>query len=161
MKTKYIFTLLVLSLFIHSCNHGIEPPHRKTGISGTVYFTNWAAADSIYLLKIVFFKNFPPPDIANQVLTGMAATYPVSLADGLPVDEDSIHYEIQLRSGIYQYISVAQQYGDNVFQDWRSVGQYNETPGDSLPTPVTVIQDSMLQNINIYVDFNHLPVQPF
>ena len=162
MKIKSILILIAFSLIILTCDHGIEPPtsdEPKTGLSGTVYYLNWSSAGDIHLLKIVFFKDFPPQNIIDEVTGGRAKTYPKNLVEGLPTDVDSIKYQIQLKAGEYKYISVAQQYGPDVFSEWRSVGQYNETPGDSLPTAVTVLQDSMLQNINIFVDFDNLPVQ--
>jgi hypothetical protein len=114
------------------------------------------------LLKLVIFQNFPPDNIFNDVFINETAfTFPVELAEGLPINVDSTHYTLELETGTYNYLSIAQQYGTDVFNDWRSVGQFNTTPGDSFPDAVTVIQDSLLTNINIFVDFNNLPIQPF
>lgn len=164
MNKKLLFLIIVLSFCLSACDHGIAPPDinkPKTGISGTIYYSNWAAADTVYLLKVVFFKNFPPDSIVSEILSGEAVTYPPELTTGLPLDEDSTQYEMELDAGTINYISVAQQFGPDVFSDWRSVGQFDLTPADSLPSSVTVIQDSMQQNIDIYVDFNTLPIQPF
>ena len=106
-------------------------------------------------------RTFPPENIVNDILGGNASTYPPALSEGLPINVDSTHYEVELENTTYAYITVAQQYGPDVFSQWRSVGQYNITAGDSLPTAVTVIKDSILQNIDIFVDFNNLPVQFF
>jgi len=157
----YFSVILFLSL---GCDNGLKPPQEdkpKTGINGTVYYSNWPPADSIQLLKIVFFKTFPPQDIFNEVISGNALTYPEALPEGLPLNVNSTEYEIKLPAGTYEYITVVQQYGDDVLSQWRAVGQYNSHPGDSLPTPVTVIKDSLLQGIDIFVDFDNLPVQHF
>ena len=163
MKIKLFVLILALSFSLLTCDHGIGPSNikLKTGISGTIYYSNWAAADSIYLLKAVFFKTFPPISISAEILSGNAPIYPVALAEGLPVNVLSTPYEIVLEPDTIKYISVAQQYGPNVLADWRSVGQYNIVPADSLPDSVIVYPDSMLQNIDIFVDFNDLPIQPF
>lgn len=163
MRIKLFVLLIALSFSILTCDHGIGPSNVKvkTGISGTIYYSNWAAADTIFLLKAVFFKTFPPLSISAEILSGDAPTYPVALPEGLPLNVPSTQYEIELEPGTIAYISVAQQYGLDLFNDWRSVGQYDITPADSLPSSVTVFQDSMLQNIDIYVDFNDLPIQPF
>lgn len=163
MKIKAIFILVFLSLASLTCDHGIEPPTSEkpnTGISGTVYYSNWDSAGYIERLKIVFFNDFPPPpNLANEILSGNTNAFPKSLTESMPFNVDTTQYQIELKAGEYKYITVAQQFGPDVFTEWRSVGQYNQTPGDSLPTPVTVLQDSMLQNINIYVDFDNLPAQ--
>lgn len=164
MKIVTFLFLILFSISLMTCDNGLGPPKEekaKMGLSGTVYYSNWAAADSIHLLKIVFFKTFPPQDIVNEVLGGNASTFPQTLSDGLPLAEDSTNYEIDLKAETYAYITVAQQYGPDVFTQWRAVGQYNTSPGDSLPTAVTVLKDSVLQNIDIFVDFNNLPPQHF
>jgi hypothetical protein len=164
MKIIALFVLILLSLSILTCDHGLKPAEEekaKMALSGTVYYSNWLPADSIQLLKIVFFKTFPPENIINEVLGGNASIYPLVLSESLPLDEDSTNYEIELKAETYTYITVAQQYGPDVFTQWRAVGQYNTNPGDSLPTAVTVLEDSILYNINIFVDFNNLPPQHF
>ena len=164
MKIVTLLFLISMSISILTCDHGLMPAEEekaKMGLSGTVYYSNWPPADSIQLLKIVFFKTFPPQNIINEVLGGNASTYPLALSEGLPLDVDSTNYEIDLKAETYSYISVAQQYGPDVFTQWRAVGQYSSTPGDSLPTAVTVLEDSILKDINIYVDFNNLPPQHF
>jgi hypothetical protein len=150
--------------FILSCDHGIKPPdlpEQKTAISGTIFYTNWPVADSLQNLKLVIFKNFPPEDIVSEVIGGNAVAYPENLTENLPYNQDSTFYEMELEAGDYAYVVIAQQFGADVFNDWRAVGQYDTSPADSLPTAITVVQDSVLKNIDIYVDFKNLPIQPF
>jgi hypothetical protein len=45
--------------------------------------------------------------------------------------------------------------------DWRSAGQYDITPQDSLPSAVMIESGVTLEHIDIYVDFDNLPIQPF
>ncbi|MCB0281818.1 MAG: hypothetical protein KDF60_04495 [Calditrichaeota bacterium] len=163
MPVKYILFVLVL-FFLITCDHGIAPDNESssiTGISGSVYFRNWPPADSIKLLKMVVFYNFPPKDILSEVLNDSAFAYPTALTESLPYGIDSLHYEMELKAGRYGYIVIAQQYGDDIFNDWRAVGQHDKTPADSLPTAVFVEKGILKTNIDIIVDFNQLPVQPF
>ena len=77
----------------------------------------------------------------------------------MPQFVDSTSYGFSIASGTYEYVVVAQQYG-GLFE-WRAVGQYDITPEDSLPSPITVSPNSYLENINIQVNFDRLPIQPF
>lgn len=104
------------------------------------------------------FRNFPPGNILEEVLTGSAVFSPPDLDTSLPIWVDSTAYSIELDPGEYEYIVVAQQFGE--LYDWRAVGQYDTTPEDSLPTPVTVPANTFLEQIDIQVDFDNLPIQP-
>ena len=70
---------------------------------------------------------------------------------------------MDLPAGYYAYVVVAQQYGEVVTEDWRAVGQYDTTGTgtDSIPTAVTVLENNIMENIDIEVDFYNLPPQPF
>ena len=164
---KYILRLFIILLFVAwACDHGLAPPgetgpSKPTGISGIIYYQNWPPQDSVLNLKLVVFNDYPPGDIVTEVLNGNAKAYPEDLADRLPYGVDTTHYQMELAPRTYAYVVVAQQYGGNLYADWRAVGQYDATPQDSLPTSVTVIKDSVISGINIYVNFDSLPPQPF
>ncbi len=157
--------------FFYQCDKGLSPIEKPppptvedsiTGISGTIYFTNWPPPDSLFELRIVVFKKFPPENLIVEILTGEAFIYPTALEDtvSLPFYVDSLQYAFELEPRTYEYLVVAQRYGPNRALDWRAVGQY-DTDEDSLPSPFTVIDSVLLKNINVYVDFKHLPIQPF
>ena len=174
---KILINVIVFILFLlFSCDHGLDPetpeqdgpnPIIKTGLSGTIFYQNWpspdslSVQDSLYRLKLVVFKDYPPGDIVSQVTSGEAVAYPSDLDENLPFYEDSTEFLIEIEPGIYKYISVAQQYGPFLFLNWRSVGQYDTTINDTIPTSVEVFTDSLIKGINIYVDFDSLPGQPF
>jgi len=154
----YRFPILFIILLLFACNHGLSPTgpesiSKDNGISGTIFYQNWPPADSIKNLKLVVFKEFPPDDILSE-----AVYYPPGFSESLPQFVDSTDYFMALEPGVYEYIVVAQQYGG--FLDWRAVGQYDTTRQDSLPTSVTILPGSVLPDINIYVDFENLPIQP-
>jgi len=158
-SSAFILLLLV------ACNHGIAPtgtpsePENPGGISGHIYYQNWPPPADVKNLKLIVFLEFPPDDIFSEVQTGRAIVHPSEFSESLPQFVDSSFYLLQLDPGTYEYVVIAQQY-DGLF-DWRAVGQYDTTPTDSLPSPVTVISDSILPDIDIFVDFNNLPIQPF
>jgi len=162
MKTFSIFILVLLILI--GCDHGLEPAEPKdkiTGISGTVYFQNWPSVDSLKHLRIVAFISFPPQDIFTELISETAFAYPaISDTGNLPYFVDSVYYQFELAAGEYQYIAVAQHYETLLFSGWRAVGQY-DTDATPEPTAVTVFEDSLLENIDINVDFKNLPIQPF
>ena len=157
--------IIFLSLFVAACNHGIAPtgtpsePALPGAISGFIYYKNWPPAEEIKNLKLIVFLEFPPDNIILQVQSGRAVIHPPELSESLPQFVDSTSYELQLDAGRYEYVVVAQQYGG--YFDWRAVGHYDITPADSFPSPVSVISDSILSGIDIYVDFANLPIQPF
>jgi len=166
MNFKLLFISLLTFFIILTCSHGIDPsePDSKdgdSGISGTIYFSNWPPEAEVFLLKVVVFYKFPPGNILEQVLTDSAFAFPAELTETLPYGADSTEYEMLLEPDLYNYIAIAQQTGINILTDWRAVGQYQASPFDTLPGPVTVLPDSVLRNIDIYVDFNNLPIQPF
>jgi hypothetical protein len=133
---------------------------QVTGISGTIFYENWPT-DSLRDLRLVVFKYYPPDSIKNEILGGRAFVYPGLTKKGLPFNVDSTNYIHELDPGEYGYVVVAQRYGSDVLADWRAVGQYDTVPADVEPSAVTVIADSLLYDIDIYVDFDNLPPQPF
>ena len=150
-------------LIFSRCDHGLSPADATvvTGISGEItYEDNWPPADSLKDLRLVAFKKFPPRNIVLEVLSGEAIVYPPIDSASLQFYVTSQEYSMELPPDTFEYIVVAQRYGDDVFNDWRAVGQY-DTDEDSLPTPIILKENTFLKNINIHVDFENLPIQPF
>jgi len=157
--------ILFASISIHRCDHGIAPMAEVAtepgGISGTITYLHWPDLSTIKNLKVVVFKKFPPGDILQEVVNGDAIVHPPELNQSLPRGEgvDSTFYSMEIPGGVYEYVVVAQQFG--TIYDWRAVGQYDISPQDSLPTAIQVLSGQILTNIDIRVDFDNLPVQPF
>ena len=164
---KYYLIIISFFIFYVSCDHGVDPKQSQntenniSGISGTIYYQNWPPANFIYDLRLVIFKEYPPADIVGEVTNGDAIAYPDISQGALPFFVDSTGYSVALIPGSYEYIVIAQQFGPAVFFDWLVAGQYDTTLSDTIPTGVEVFSDSMIKNINIYVDFDSLPGQPF
>ena len=162
---SYIFLgIIFVALFFH-CDKGLSPDDAKShsGISGTVYFQNWPSPDSLLDIRLITFKNFPPGNIRDEVLSKRAIVYPDFFTDTtkLPFYVDSLDYNMFLDPGIYEYIVFAQRYGEDLYNDWLAAGQYDTTLQDPLPTSVEVPYNQILDSIFIYVDFDSLPIQPF
>jgi hypothetical protein len=156
----FIFTIIFLTI---ECNHGLSPSDAAiiTGISGIItYEDNWPPADSLLELRLVAFKKFPPQNVIVEVLTGEAIVYPPIDSSSLNLNVNIQQYLMELPPDTFEYIVVAQQFGSDILNDWRAVGQY-DTDSDSLPTAIIVEENDLFQNINIHVDFENLPIQPF
>jgi hypothetical protein len=169
MHTSYLnrlFLLIFLTSFFSACDHGLSPDvgsgPARTGISGTIIYSGqWPADSLIFDLKLVVFQTIPADStqIFSDVMQGKAKFYPENVEESLPYGASLTPYEMGLDPGYYEYIVVAQQYG-SILQ-WRLIGQYDTTPGDSMPTGVNVVSDIMLTNINVHVDWDNPPVLPF
>jgi hypothetical protein len=156
--------LLCFLLFILACDHGLaptDPGSKKTGISGRITFANQPADTARYDLRLVAFNNFPPADIITEVSQGEAVVYPAITEEGLPFDLDHVDYLMELSPGTIGYLVVAHQYGPSFMNDWQAVGQYDTMLADSLPTAIVIEPGKLLTDIDIEVDFNRLPIQPF
>lgn len=151
---KYIIAFAMFTLFA-GCSAGLEPLGNK--LTGKViYRGEWMPADSIKDLRVVAFKNYPPGDIINEVITGQAI-FSESL---LPYFADSAYFSIEIPETpvTYKYIAVARQYG-SLFE-WVAMGVYTNDYQTFEPLPVT-ISSGEVENINIIVDFANTPPQPF
>ena len=97
----------------------------------------------------------------SEVISGNATVYPDLNESNLPYYVDTTFFFVDLDPGVYEYVVVAQQFGSNISLDWLAAGQYDTVLTDPLPTTIIVEAGIVLDNINIEVDFNDLPVQPF
>jgi hypothetical protein len=166
-RYKYgcIIIVYVFIIAFYSCEHGLKPLEnnqpQKSGISGTISYINWPSADRLFDLRLVVFKLYPPENIFDELTAGRAFVYPAIGDESLPFFADTTTYMMELDPGYYEYIAIAQQYGSNLFTDWLAAGQYDTLLFDQSPTPITVQSGLLLEDINIQVDFDSLPHQPF
>lgn len=170
MKSGYYSTRIIFLLFIFisclshwGCDKGLAPIQTQPppyGFKGVVYFKNWPPADIIVKLYVVAFRNYPPGDIFNEYQNGnLRFSNDLVPSYGL----DSIQYEVDLNPmhvDSIPFVAVGQQYGQNIQQDWRLVGFYHLINDSTKPATVRVFPDSIVEGINIKVDFNNLPQFP-
>lgn len=147
-----------------SCDGGLSPTVTTVPfgfMSGTIRYQHWPPRDSLIDLRLVAFRGFPPGSIPNEVLAGTAVVYP-SIGDTalIPFYVDSLRYVFSLPPGEYQYVVIAQQYGPDLYADWRAVGQYDLDSNLTVPSPVTISPSDTTLDININVDFTNPPPPP-
>ena len=168
---RFIVLFIVCLSFV-SCDGGLAPPPPiELGFSGTVYFTPgaWPPADS--LVRILIFASKIYPLDSATVFTGLFSepptiyVYPSMSSSLLPLNADSIPYSFPLHSDTYKYIGVVQQISSDLstrgIRVFRVVGFYRDSTNLSLPGSVIVNNTSQVKGINIQIDFNHPPPQPF
>jgi len=166
LHNSIAFSLSFLCLFlVPGCDQGLAPESasntvtRPHGISGMIHFRNWPPQDSVVDLRLVSFKGQPSQNLVSDVLNGKAK-YTATL---LPYGADSISYTLllaPLAPGTFAYTAVAQQYGPNLYTDWRAVGVYHAPNDTTRPGAIFVPPDSVVRGINITVDFQHPPPTP-
>ena len=154
--------LLLVALFA-GCDHGLSPelssPAGLPGFAGTIRFTGpWPPPDSLFDLRVVAFRSYPPKNILEEFLNG---TLEFSDALRLNVTEQSYALRKDGLRGTFAYVVVAQQYGPNAFQHWRVVGVYTTTGDVAVPSPVVLGLGAFVEGVDIAVDFTRLPPQPF
>lgn len=162
-----VFWVFLAFLLLSGCDKGLGPsatpatPIPTGFMSGLIRYQHWPAIDSLHDLRLVAFRVFPPGNIVTEVLQGRASVYP-PLGDTalVPFYVDSLRYHFSLPATRYEYVVVAQQYGSNAFTDWRAVGQFDLDSNFAVPSPVTIVADSMIEGININVDFSNPPPPP-
>jgi len=155
---------ILVTLIVINCDQGLSPEEetgQMTAVSGTVYFENWPPPDSLFDIRLVLFPIYPDSNIMEEIISGRAVVYP-ELSDNnrLPLNVDSINYQIQIDAGSYEYFALAHQYGSNVFLDWQVVGHYDTTLQDLLPTAIYIETGQLLKDINIFADFDSVLLRP-
>ena len=162
MKRNKIYVLFLLSIFLLACDQGLAPPPTQPNsfLSGLIQYVNgknkWPPKDSVIDIRAVAFKNYPPADILNAVTKG-DAFYSASLP--LFVDTASFSIEIPEPPLTINYLVVAQQYGS--LMEWRVIGVWTLSGDNTKPSSVQVEPGKTYDGLNIFVDFDNLPPQPF
>ncbi len=162
LKVKYFVFLLVVSVVLISCDYGLEPPKIEQGIAGKIYYkgNQPEVITAHYLIASKVYRTFK--DISEILF--LVSVDSISLYDKpLPtVRTDSLDYRFKLSPAVYKYIAIAQAWGDpSVAGNWKIVGVYDLDTTTVTPTEVTVVEGIFNTDLNIYVDYNNLPPQPF
>lgn len=162
LKSIRISSAFFLCL-LASCDHGLSPdlstPASVPGIAGKLHVKSlWPPSDSLFDLRVVAFRNNPPKSILEEFLKGT-----LEFSDEIPFRFNDTTYRMQRESisGVYAYVVVAHQYGPDPFQHWRVVGVYTTTGDVRFPSPVNVLPRTVVEEVDIDIDFYNLPPQPF
>ena len=158
LKTILLTLSFLIILISWGCSEGLAPIEPEY-IRGTVRFVNdidsWPPPDSLIELRVVFFQRYP------QDSTGIVAEFKyLEFTDTLETytDSSTFTYEIIKAPIVYEYVAVAQNYG--AWYEWKVVGVYSIS-GNPEQYSRLEIEEGRSYDIDITVDFNNLPPQPF
>ncbi len=153
-------------LFLSACKEqGLDPNDAvEPGFGGTITVNGpIPPADSLFDLRIVAVPYYPIDTLVQPLILKVVGgeipfseNYRPRIASGAVIT-----YDLFVRPKTYHYIAVVQQYGIDVFSQWRVVGVYGQMNTSQTPLSVTVGDGKFIRNINITVDFYRLPPQPF
>lgn len=149
-----IALLLIASFFFASCEGGLEPPIEEPNPTGVItgsitYSGKWPTEDSLVDLRFVPLKS--PPQTAQDIFADIENLVFSERLDFF-VEKDSFTVN-EVPNGVYVYNTVAQQFGNNIFGDWKPVGLYDQNDG-------IIIVEGDTTTITIHVDFDNLPPFP-
>lgn len=162
MKKFFYISIVFLILFLNGCQEGLTPEFGKkeANIYGKLIVVSgvnsWPPPDSAIELRVVAFKEYPPKDIIGEILSGSAY-----FTDTLPRFIDTIPFSLRIDTPPVElkYIVGALRYGSIV--EWKVIGVYTMDTSSKKPATIYVKKGDIISNINIFVDFNNLPEQPF
>ncbi|MDC1069062.1 hypothetical protein OAQ99_07875 [Candidatus Kapabacteria bacterium] len=153
--------LVIIISLLSSCNNGLEPPIERASpiLSGNIIVTGGSLLDSATGLRVAAFKLSSLDSASqfyNEILSGNAY-----LSDNLLIskaDLDTIPFKFEIRENQinFKYIIASVEKNGDVFNQ-TAVGIFGE---NNSPFEVNLIDDDSVY-IEIFVDFNNLPPQPF
>ncbi|NBC65919.1 MAG: hypothetical protein GVY07_09735 [Bacteroidetes bacterium] len=149
-----IAPLFIAPLLFLSCEGGLEPPIEEPNPTGVItgsitYSGEWPAKDSLVDLRFVPLKS--PPQTAQDIFSDIEN---LVFSERLNFFVEKDYFIVNdVPNGVYVYNTVAQQFGNNIFGDWKPVGLYNENDG-------IIIVEGDTTSITIHVDFENLPPFP-
>lgn len=157
---KFLFIFFIIVFFVISCQEGLSPLNQpKTAyISGYLIVISgkesWPPPDSTLELRVVAFKDFPPKDIINEIISGNAY-----YTDTLPRFNDSVSFLLKIDNPPVRinYLASVLRYGK--IMEWKILGFYSSDGKN--PKSLSINSGDSLTNINIFIDFYNLPPQPF
>ena len=164
--------ILCFSMMLVSCDaeNGIAPKDiddTEFGFGGNIVFYG-AWPDSIKRIILVIFKD-PLIEPSDFVITNIGylsielplgvQTYQYSSLDSALIP--LMQYEIP--PSVYHYVAVTQQSTEQLSldrKDWFVSGVYYANGGTTMPGILTIPEDTFVDDINIYCDFDNPPPQP-
>ena len=175
MRKKYyllLFTVFVSFTLITGCDseNGIAPKpveNQEFGFGGNIVFYGvWP--DSIKRIILVVFKD-PLINPDDFVITNIGY-----LSFELPLGVQAYQYSsldsaiialtpFATPPSIYNYVAVVQQSTEELSlsrRDWFVTGIYYANGNLTMPGTLSIPNDSYVDNINIYCDFEKPPPQP-
>ncbi|MGQ9819346.1 MAG: hypothetical protein ACUVQ1_05410 [Candidatus Kapaibacteriales bacterium] len=157
---RFLFLSLVMIFLLVGCQEGLSPLNQPETayISGSLIVISgresWPSPDSALELRVVAFKDFPPKNIINEIVSGNAY-----FTDTLHRFNDTISFVLKIDNPPVRinYLAGALRYG--TILDWKVLGFY--TLDGKNPQSLFLNGGDSLTNIKIFIDFYNLPPQPF
>lgn len=165
MRVKQIIFLLI-SLIIISCDEGLAPylEEEKAGFGGTIFF-NGEWDSEVKQTNLVVFQNpllsVTDFNIFNLKFVSESIPFGSRIYSYTTNNENSILSTIE--AGEISYIAIAQSDKDTLSlsrEDWEIVGLYYIDNDTTKPGTLLIPENTFLDSINIYCDFNNPPPQP-
>lgn len=144
-------------VLVSGCDKGLAPAPAKPYIQGCITFTgNWPPQDSVKILALVLIPGNPPYHVPDLIQGVSDKTIPFIQLNYRSSDTT---YRFDIDSGSYGYLGVAENYGPNVFADWRAIGFAHDNNDSS--RHFNLHSGEVFSDVNILVDLDSLPKQPF
>jgi len=174
-KTKIRFLSIIIVCFfmiLVSCDseNGIAPKpivEQEFGFGGNIVFYG-AWPDSIRRIILVVFKDplINPNDFVITNIGFLSFELPLGVQTYRYSSLDSAIISLipeDIPPSVYHYVAVAQQSTDELSlsrKDWFVTGVYYADGDTTTPGVLTIPQDTFINNINMYCDFENPPPQP-
>lgn len=164
---RYITLLFILAILsVAGCSEqGLNPETFKDpGFTGSISFTGTIPpTDSLRDLRVVAVPYYPIDTVFQTlILKIIEGTIPFGEnISSLAVSGTIVRYELLVKPQRYPYVAVVQQFGPDVFSQWKVVAVYGLNNSNPVPGSVLVEDGRLTNNINFDVDFHQLPPQPF
>jgi hypothetical protein len=159
MIKNNIIIFVLIFLFLVSCDKGLEPLDvaKTANLNVNISFVNdWPKKDSVFGFRVAAFKLPPSESLLGEISNGNATISDLLLDYDIKTTNVQFIYKdlpIDL-----QYIVVAWQYESSLTSQ-RIVGVYNKSNKSEPGTVKLNYGDAV--NIDIEVDWNDFPPQPF
>ena len=167
-RNLYIY-LVIIILSMSSCQEGLAPVNEQVKdetsyIIGKIHYKGGINAfpDSSHCFGIyaAAFKSFPQDSagLINEIINGNVYLKFESLP--YPADSTEFIIEVQDPPQTIEYMVIAMQTDSVNIESQIAIGVYTETGDNTKPT-ILNIEKSDTVFVNILVDFDNLPPQPF
>lgn len=165
MRSITLFSLLVFFILTGCDEQGLNPNDvSEPGFGGTISFVSkLPPPDSLKDLRIVAVPYFPV-DTLFQPLIIKVIEGVIPFSENMISKADSgttFSYEMFVKPQTYYYLAVVQQYGIDVFSQWKVVGVFGYIPSQINSKTIVVPDGKFVHGVNFTVDFYQLPPQPF
>ena len=160
MRTILAAFLIMAFVVCEGCDKGLMPSlPGKPFIAGKITFAgHWPPPDSVKHLVLVLVPGDPPYRVSSLISEVFSDSI-LSILLNYENSDTSFRFNNLVPGRHYGYLGIAQQYGDSIQRDWRSIGFWHDIRDSALS--FTAITGDSAPNADIHVNFDSLPWQPF